>query len=75
MLVVRKLVWDAWNIAHIARHNVAPEEVDEACHGNYSVRETYDGRLMLISPTRSGKLLAVVVAPKGAAGVYYPITA
>lgn len=52
-----------------------PEEVEEACHGNYSIRETYGGRLMLIRPTRSGKLLAIVLAPKETAGVYYPVTA
>jgi hypothetical protein len=29
MLFVRRLIWDTWNIAHIARHDVIPEEVEE----------------------------------------------
>ena len=57
------------------RHDVTPEEVEEACNGDHSIRETYGERLMIISPTRSGKLLAIVLAPKGDEGVYYPVTA
>ncbi len=75
MLVIRQLVWDAWNIEHIAQHNVTVEEVEEACKGEYSIRETYGGRLLIISPTRNGKLLAIVLAPKEDGGIYYPITA
>lgn len=75
MLVIRKLVWDSWNIEHIAQHDVTPKEVEEACSGNYSVRETYGGRLMIISPTINGKLLAIVIAPKVKEGFYYPVTA
>lgn len=74
MLVIRRLIWDSWNIDHIARHDVTPKEVDEACHSDHSVRETHEGRLMVISPARSGKLLAIVLAFKEE-GVYYPITA
>lgn len=74
MIVVRYLVWDSWNRDHIARHKLSPEEVEEACHGDYSIRETYGGRLMIISPTQNGKLLAIVLALKEK-GVYYPITA
>jgi hypothetical protein len=75
MLVIRKLVWDTWNIEHIARHDVTPEEVEEACNGNYSIRETYGGRLMMISPTQNGRLLAIVLAPKTEAGAYYTVSA
>ena len=74
MVVIRHLIWDSWNIDHIARHDVTPEEVDEACHIDHSVRETHGGRLMVISPTRSGKLLAIVLAFKEE-GIYYPVTA
>ena len=33
MIVIRRLVWDTWNIVHIARHDVVPDEVEEVCHG------------------------------------------
>lgn len=39
MLVVRRLVWDPWNVAHIACHEVTPEEVEEVCHGEPVVQE------------------------------------
>jgi hypothetical protein len=74
MVVVRRLASDSWNSDHIAGHKLRPEEVEEACHGDYSIRETYGGRLMIISPTQNGKLLAIVLAHKEK-GVYYPITA
>lgn len=74
MLIIHRLVWDSWNIEHIARHSVTPKEVDEACHNENSVRETYGKRLMVIGPTKSGKLLAIILAFK-AEGVYYPVTA
>jgi len=38
MIAIRRLRWDAWNIAHIARHAVAPEEVEQVCHGNFIIR-------------------------------------
>ncbi len=33
MLAVRRLIWGPGNVAHIARHAVTPEEVEEVCHG------------------------------------------
>ena len=41
MIEVRELVWTAWNIGHIARHAVTPDEVEEVCHGEYMTSETY----------------------------------
>jgi uncharacterized DUF497 family protein len=63
MLSVRRLIWDAWNVAHIARHRCVPEEV------------TYKGRIRVVGLTQSGRLLTVILAPTPDAGVYYPITA
>lgn len=74
MLFVRRLSWDASNEAHIARHRVTPEEVEEVCHGDPLVRQGYKGRLVLIGPTGSRRMLAVVLEPEGR-GVYYPVTA
>jgi len=56
-------VWDAWNLVHVARHEVTREEVEEVCHGPFITREAYAGRLMLIGPTRAGRMLAVVLEP------------
>jgi uncharacterized DUF497 family protein len=72
---ITHLLWDAWNVAHIARHQVLPEEVEEVCHGNAVTGEAYGGRIMLIGPTGGGRMLAVVLRPQLEPGVYYPITA
>jgi len=74
MLAIRRLIWDSWNIAHIARHHVIPEEVEAVCHGDYIVRQAYQGRLMLIGPTAAGRVLAVILDSQGE-GLYYPVTA
>ena len=77
MIFVRRLIWDTWNVTHIARHNVTPDEVEQVCHGSpmaYEGYEGYEGRIMLIGPTATGRMLGVVLAPE-AAGVYYSVTA
>jgi uncharacterized DUF497 family protein len=75
MLSVRRLIWDAWNVAHIARHDVIPEEVEEVCHDQPITSETYKGRLRVVGLTQSGRILTVILAPTPDAGVYYPVTA
>lgn len=74
MITVRRLIWDGFNVSHVARHEVTPDEVEQACHSNHIIREGYERRLMLIGPTTNGRLLAVILAPRGE-GVYYPVTA
>jgi uncharacterized DUF497 family protein len=75
MLFVRRLIWDTWNIAHIARHDVIPDEVEEVCHGQPMTSQTYKGRLRVVGPTRSRRMLTVILAPTEEPGVYYPVTA
>ncbi len=29
MIVIRRLIWNSWNIEHIARHDVTPDEVED----------------------------------------------
>jgi uncharacterized protein len=75
MLFVRRLIWDTWNIAHIARHDVIPDEVEEVCHGQPVTSQTYNGRLRVVGPTRSHRMLTVILAPTDEQGIYYPVTA
>mgnify|MGYP001599455512 FL=1 len=75
VLIVRKLIWDAWNISHIARHHVIPDEVEAICHGDPLVlRGQQKNRLVLIGSTEEERILAVILESKGR-GTYYPITA
>lgn len=68
------LIWDLWNVKHVARRNVAPAEVEAALRdGKRKILETYGERLVILGG--SGKrLLAVVLAPKGGQK-YYVVTA
>lgn len=75
MIFIRRLIWDAWNVAYIARHAVLPEDVEQVCHGDFIVRPTYGERLLVIGPTPAGRVLAAVLDPEGAEGSYYVVTA
>jgi uncharacterized protein len=74
MTYVRRLIWDEWNVAHIARHEVTPHEVEEVCQGNLVALQSYKGRIIVIGPTKTGRMIAVVLYSEDE-GVYYPITA
>ena len=75
MLVVRRLTWEPWNVAHIARHQVIPEEVEQVCHGNPVVQVGKKGRILVLGPSRTGRMLTVVLDSEPEDGVYYPVTA
>lgn len=74
-VVIKKLIWDDWNIAHIARHNVIFEEVEEVCRGKYVAYESYDGRFEVIGQTKQNRILLIVLDPEPANGEYYVVTA
>ena len=73
MLFVAKLIWDDWNVLHIAEHDVVPDEVEQVCHRQPVVRQGKTGRLLVIGPTQTGKILVAVLAPEE--GTYYVVTA
>lgn len=75
MLSIHRLIWDDWNIAHIARHGIIPEQVDEVCHGQPLAHSTYKNRIRLVGPTMKSRLLTIILAPTGKEGIYYPVTA
>jgi uncharacterized DUF497 family protein len=74
-IVVKKLIWDGWNVAHIARHNVIPDEIQEVCDSDRIEREAYEHRIFLIGPTKEGRMLSVILEPTEEQSVYKPITA
>ena len=53
---IRRLFWEQQNEEHVARHEVARDEVEEVCHGAFIAGQAYGGRLMLIGPTQAGRL-------------------
>ncbi len=52
--------WDEGNIEHILRHNVVPDEVEEACINKPHVRRTADKRYLVYGVTYNGRYLFVV---------------
>ncbi len=78
MVYLRRLVWDDWNLDHIARHGMTQDDVEAVCHDDPIVyRESYKDRLVLLGTTPEGRVLAVVLGPVPNApeGTYYPFTA
>jgi len=74
-IVIRELIWDDWNTAHIAKHDIIPDKVQEVCNSNRVEREAYEQRIFLIGPTKNGRMLSVVLEPTENPDVYKPITA
>lgn len=74
MALIRKLRWDEWNIAHIKRHNVTPEEVEDICHEDPIIQSGKKGRKLVIGPTKQNRMIVAVLDPEGQ-GKYYPVTA
>lgn len=66
--------WDAANIEHVLRHNVAPDEVEEACVNRPHVRKTAEGRYLVYGAADDGRYLFIVGINKGR-GVFRTITA
>ncbi len=75
MIHVRRLIWDEWNVAHIVRHEITPDKVEEICHGDALVQEGKKGRVAVVGSTREGKMVTVFLDPEEEPGVYYPVTA
>ena len=57
----RGLVWDEWNIKHIAKHNVKQAEVEEIFAQTVRAKKSYKGRLVVFGKTKNKRLLAVVL--------------
>ena len=71
---IDKLVWDEWNIQHIAKHNVIPKEVEEALHKKFIVKESYRSRLSLVGKTEAGRIITIIVH-EDQKNIYYVVTA
>ena len=70
---VKELIFDEWNIKHIKKHKVSPEETLEA--GKYLIyhRRTKEGRYLAIG--RSGNRVITLILIRKSQKRYYLITA
>lgn len=72
-MIIKRLIWDDWNIAHIARHHVEPEEVEEVCQGKHLLEKGRNGLYSVIGQTEDGRYLIIILAPRSSS--FYPVTA
>ena len=70
---IKSFEWDDINVAHIARHNVTPDEVEEAFEFRRRIYRSRAGRYMLLG--RSGAGRYIMVAFIISAGAVRTITA
>lgn len=74
-MIIRKLVWDEWNIDHIAKHDVSTEEVEEVClEKRIIINKVGRQKLRVLGQTYVGRYLAIFLANRGG-GNFYPISA
>jgi len=74
MVKIEKLIWDEWNIRHIARHDVSVDEVREALSDDKVVYlPTYNDRTLSLG--RSGRRLLSIILSEEVKGGYYVVTA
>jgi uncharacterized protein len=71
---ISELIWDDWNIDHITRHDVTPEEVEEVCASSHLLRKSRQDTYSIIGQTGAGRYLTIILSPKGP-GSFYPVTA
>lgn len=74
-MIIKKLIWDAWNIEHISRHNVIPEEVEETCQNSPVVQQGKKDRLLIIGSTKKSRILTIILDAEEVEGEFYPVTA
>jgi uncharacterized DUF497 family protein len=73
---IDRFVWDDWNRDHIAKHGIAPDEVESVIRLDFLTRETYKQRLQLIGPSSSDRILSVIIgSDPNEADVYYVFSA
>lgn len=74
-LVIKTLIVDDHRIAHIARHQVTIEEVQQIVSGDYVYIKAREDRWLLIGRTKTGRFLTVVVGERSQKDTYGLVTA
>ena len=71
---VKELVWDEYNSSHISKHAVSTYEVEQICVGKTIAWPTHTNRFLIISHTKKGRMLTIILAQKSKQ-LFYPISA
>ena len=57
---IDNLVWDRWNLEHIARHDVTKDEIDAVVQPDFAPKESCKGRVVITGSTMNGRIRSVV---------------
>jgi len=60
-VIIRSFEWDDTNRGHIARHNVSPEEAEEACTNNPVILKSREQHYYIFGQTDNGRFLTIIV--------------
>ncbi len=69
------LIWDDWNVNHIAKHGVSVKEVEEAVKDKRKVIWKHRGRYVMVASAYGRILFIVLEKVEGEKNSYYVITA
>lgn len=70
---IKQLIWDAYNIEHIKKHNVERDEVEVVAKNFIAHKRVKLGRYSIFG--RIGLRIITVIIKRVSTGVYYPVTA
>lgn len=63
-MTVRKLLWNEWNIEHIWKHKVFPDEVEEVCLNKCYITRGRNDTYRIIGQTENGRYLTIMAVAK-----------
>ena len=72
-IIVKQIVWDAFNIEHIKKHKVRQEEITVSIKNTAYHRHAHHGRYLMVG--RSGKRIITVIIRRKKLTTYYLVTA
>lgn len=76
VIIIEELIWDEWNIDHIAKHSVCIVEIEQACQNLLKVYVSHSHRVIVIGETDMARLLSIVLAESlEFKNSYYVVTA
>lgn len=70
---IKQLIWNDWNLSHIAKHKLTKTEVETAIVNIQSHKEGYNKRIILLG--RCNKRILAIIAAKEKNYQYYIVTA
>lgn len=72
-IVIKKLIWDEYNLEHIKKHDVEAAEIEHVARNITGHSKGKKGRYLIFG--RIGTRIITIVVRRKEAGIYYPVTA